>query len=639
MSSSAITFEALLDSQVASMVALTSDGRDAAYVVWTASHPKAEPLARRLWTVALDGGDPAPVQAPGVHAFPAWSHDGARLAFVSDDGHPGRMSPWVRDAADDARPVGEVAGTVEALLWSADGAKLLVLAADMGSDGAGMSNWTRIVDPADARDPVVTRPDTLWRRLLLVDVESGETTECGPEGLNVWEVGWNGAGEAAAVVSRGTSEGAYYDASVALLDLDARTHRIVHEAEWQLASPTVAPDGGQVAFVEGMCSDRAPSATGEVTVVDVATGTSRVLAPELHVQRLRWLPDGTLFYLGQAGVETMCGRLTPEGTTVSHWQGPATLGQIQRHNAAASDDGRVVVAPKEAPGEPAEIMALETDAPDRGWRRLTNLNGPLRDLATPHVERVSWQSDGVEIEGILVTPRERGEERLPLVVIAHGGPVSAWTMNYSAGYLHHGLPLAERGYAVLLPNPRGSSGRGQAFVRSLLGQFGALDLDDILAGVASLHEVGVVDRERVGITGISGGGYLSAHAATRSTAFKVSIPISCVSHWVSFHLTSNIGRFDEIFLQSDAYEPGGNHCALSPVMHVREAVTPTLILHGALDLCTPLGQAQELYRALVDVGIDTELVVYEHAGHVPVQREYLVDAWERVTSWFDWHLR
>ena len=167
---------------------------------------------------------------------------------------------------------------------------------------------------------------------------------------------------------------------------------------------------------------------------------------------------------------------------------------------------------------------------------------------------------------------------------------------------------------------------------------GGGDLRDILAGVDALVEEGVADGSRVAITGGSYGGFMAAWAVTQSDRFAASIPLACVSDWRSFHLTTNIGRFDELFLDADPFEEGGEYDARSPVVQAKNCKTPTLILHGEDDLCTPIGQAKELYQALVEAGVETELVVYPREGHGWVERDHILDAWERVRSWLARHV-
>ena len=115
--------------------------------------------------------------------------------------------------------------------------------------------------------------------------------------------------------------------------------------------------------------------------------------------------------------------------------------------------------------------------------------------------------------------------------------------------------------------------------------------------------------------------------------------MSCSSNWLSFHNTTNIGRFDELFLDADPYDAEGAYFSRSPIVHARNVRTPTLIIHGALDLCTPVGQAQELYQALAEAGVEVELVIYPREGHGTQEWDHQVDLRDRVVGWFDRHLR
>ena len=173
----------------------------------------------------------------------------------------------------------------------------------------------------------------------------------------------------------------------------------------------------------------------------------------------------------------------------------------------------------------------------------------------------------------------------------------------------------QEGYAVFLPNPRGSSGRGQEFARANLGDMGGGDFKDILAGVDALVRDGIVDDARVAITGGSYGGFMSSWAVTQTDRFAAAIPFAVVTDWTSFHYTTNIGQFDALFLQGDPDDPAGPYPKWSPVFHAHKCKTPTLILHGEDDLCTPLPQATEFYNALVEAGCEVELVVYPREGH------------------------
>ena len=641
-------------------VEVSPDGRRVAFAV-----------ASQIWLGEVGGAAPRAVaDGPGGAALPRFSPDGTRLAFLADRERAGMAGVHVLDVQGGAaRAVGDLPASAEQVRWSRDGTRLLVLAADPGSDRAGAHGATRIAGSGEEGGPLVLRPRAARRRLWLLDATDGAgaaAREAGPEGLTVWEVGWAGAGAAVAIVSDDVSESGWYRARVALLDLDARTAQTVHEPAWQLQSPVVSPNGRRVAFVEGIASDRTEVA-GSARVIDLASGAVVEAAPGHDLTALRWLDDGALLGAGPHGLETACVRIevVRGGAVRELWRGAATIGAADAMTVGASADGRVIAAVLDAPGAPPEVALLEGTAPAAAapaavppaaappaaarpaWRPLTSLNAALAEQPAPPAQRFAWSGrDGLAIEGIVLLPpgarahADGAPERpLPLVVLVHGGPANAWTFSSGSAPLALGVPLATAGYAVLMPNPRGSSGRGQAFARANVGDLGGADLQDVLAGVDALVAAGVADRARVGIAGKSYGGFMAAWAAVRSGAFAAAVPIACVSDWLSFHTTTNIGRFDELYLASDPYDPAGPYAARSPVVHARGCTTPTLILHGAEDLCTPVGQAHELYGALADAGCETELVVYPCAGHGWTEPEQVLDTHARVRAWFDRHLR
>jgi dipeptidyl aminopeptidase/acylaminoacyl peptidase len=616
---------------------VSPDGSRVATTVSASFTRKGERAETAIWLAPTDGRSEARqvTHGPGQDALPRWSPSGNELAFASDRDHPGRMSLYVlTEGPGEAEPLGEIAGSVEDACWAPDGRSLLVLAADIGADRAGAQTATKIVEQgAEEQDPQVTRPARAWRRLFRVDAESGVTAEVSPEGINVWEFDWRGA-EAVAVCSDDPSESAWYAARLALLDLDSRSARTLHAPEWQIQGPKLSPDGSRVAFVEGFCSDRGILA-GTAHVLDVGGGRPRSLAPELDVGVVAWRDDTTLFYAAWRGLGSSCGTIALDGAVEELHGGDFTLGVRYGPRIAASRDWATLVSVLDAPDRPPEVVVLEED----GARAITGLNaGAASEIPRPEWERFAWDAeDGTEIEGLLALPLERGADALPLVVLVHGGPTACWTWEF-APYRGTANLLTATGYAVLLPNPRGSAGRGQEFARANLGDMGGGDLRDILAGVDALVNDGTVDDARVAIMGGSYGGFMSCWAITQTDRFAAAIPQAVVSNWTSFHLTTNIGQFDVLFLDSDPYDPAGEYPRRSPVMHARSCRTPTLIMHGEEDLCTPLGQAHELYNALVEAGCEVELVVYPREGHGWLEREHQIDAWERIRAWLDRHL-
>ena len=598
-------------------LALSADGSRLAYIVAPSFREKGQALETRLW---IDGAEAT--EAGAADALPRFAPDGKTLAYATDRGHAGRMSLWI----DGRGEIGEIPGSVEDIQWSPDGSSLLVLAADLGSDRAGAQTATKIAEAdAEEPDPKVYRPAAHWRRLYLVEAASGATKEVSPEGVNVFEYDWAG-GKVAAVCTDEPSESAWYDAWIGLIDLDNRTVERVHTAEWQLQCPRISP-GGRVAFIEGFASDRA-----------VVTGTANVLgvgplAPELDVTWLAFADEDTLWCAGARRSGTFAARLGVGGGVDELFSADALIGLRFQPRFSTSADGSRIAAIFESAYDPPEVAFLDDGEP----RPITALNAELApQLRTADWRSYTWDSfDGLEIEGLLAVPSGHENGSLPLVVLVHGGPTGTWSWSFPFMWVHM---LAQAGYAVFLPNPRGSSGRGQEFARANLGDMGGGDFKDILAGVDALVRDGIVDDSSVAITGGSYGGFMASWAVTQTDRFAASIPFAVVTDWTSFHYTTNIGQFDALFLQGDPNDPAGPYPKWSPVFHAQKAKTPTLILHGQDDLCTPLPQATEFYNALVEAGCEVELVVYPREGHGWSEREHQLDAWNRVHAWLDKHV-
>jgi dipeptidyl aminopeptidase/acylaminoacyl peptidase len=614
-----VTPELVMELRRPNEVALSADGSRIAFAVSASFREQGKPIETRLW-VGEVGGELQPGEAGSV---PRFSPDGTRLAFASDRGHEGRLSLWVDDSE-----LGAIPGSVESIHWSPDGSHLLVLAADLGADRASADSGTKIEEAgAEAQDPKVFRPALFWRQLWLVDAATGETRHVTPDGVNVFEVGWAG-GKAAAVCTDEPSESAWYEAWLGLIDLDALTVERAHTPRWQLQAPRISP-GGQVAFIEGFSSDRG-TLTGTVHVLGHGP-----IAPELDATWIEFADEDTLWVAGWRGAGTFAGRLSLDGSYEELAGGDLTLGRRYSPALAVSADGSRAAAAYESADEAPEVVLWEN-----GERRtLTSLNAEV----APKLGNLDWRAyrwssfDGLEIEGLLALPRDAANGPLPLVVLVHGGPTASWSWAFAPEY---GLVqlLAAEGYAALLPNVRGSVGRGSEFAEANLGDMGGGDLQDILTGIDALVREGIVDDRRVAITGGSYGGFMACWAVTQTDRFAASLPMAVVTDWVSFHSTTNIGQFDRLYLQADPYDAQSDYTRRSPVYHAHKSRTPTLIFHGEDDLCTPLSQAVEFYNALVAAGCETELVVYPREGHGWTERGHQIDSWNRTRDWLARHM-
>ena len=633
------TAQLLLDVRTPAELAVSPDGTAIAFALHATVAAEGSFVPSDLYVVGTGPSD-VPVALTGggsCDQTPAWSPDGTRLAFLSDRLHAGHQLPYtVAAAGGELVLAATLAGSCESVAWSSDGGRLLVLAADPGSYGLDWS--ARAVTGAEpAPDPIVRRPGDARRRLFLIDLATGAATEAGPPDLSVWEVAWDGDDTVVALVSSDHTGSGWYQAKVARLDLTARTAVTLYEPAWQLEGLELAPDADRVAVVEGYASDHG-LLSGSLRIVDLASGGATDLWPDLEtVGAASWADAGSLWYARTDGTGNACGRIWLDGRREERWRGDAFIGDaITTPACVITDDAADIWTTHQAHGEAPELARF--DHTTNAWIRRSSFNEHIVEgRVFPDVRTVRWMGEGgVEIEGVLMTPKG-AEGPFPTIVCVHGGPTWNWGAYFSDSEPNAVL-LASAGYACLLPNPRGSIGRGHAFAQAVIGDGGGVDYRDIMAGVDHVIAEGIADPNRLGIAGLSYGGYMAGWAVGQTDRFAAAVAMSVVSNYVSFHLTSEVWWYDHAILEGAWHDPSSQYADRSPVTHAHRCTTPTLILQGADDRCTPVSQAEELFTALAETGSEVELVVYPREGHVPVERAHALDAIARTQAWFDAHL-
>lgn len=618
------------------------DGRQIAFTGAKLERLEGEPVTT-ICVADVGSGTLEEVTAgPNNDRLPRWSPDGARLAFLSDRRKKGESQLYLleRGRVGEAMPAPAVKGSIEYLSWSPDGASILLGVAETGAELAGVQGSGSTPEADTELPPWVPTVERSadqegWRRAWVYEVATGEVRAVSREGLNVWESAWCGADRLAAIVSDGPGEETWYEARLVLIDLASGKEEELHRPTQQMGLPTAAPSGRRLAIVEAICSDRLVVA-GDVRVFDPATGAStRVDSRDVDVTHVAWTGEDRLLFIGIRGLQTVAGRfdaITDEATVL--WSTDDTCGYIYPDLRPLDGDAFVTVL--SGYERYAEIVVVR-DGTARTAVSLKHDGATHTREIGGRVEPLRWTAlDGLEIEGLLAVPPGHGPH--PLVVLVHGGPISAtlnrWTVRGPS------IPiLVSRGFAVFFPNPRGSTGRGQEFASMVYGDMGGADAQDILSGIDALVERGVADGERVGVTGGSYGGFMAAWLVTQTDRFAASVAISPVTDWYSQHHTSNIGHWDRLILQDEPTNPDGEYFRRSPVMFAGRARTPTLLTAGYEDRCTPPGQAEEFYRALVEAGTESELVRYPGEGHGVRKLPAAIDLTTRVVDWFERHLR
>jgi dipeptidyl aminopeptidase/acylaminoacyl peptidase len=586
--------------------------------------------------LAEDGSVVAVTSGPGEQRHPRFSPDGALLAYVSDDRQAGDFQLRIRNMADgsDQTP-GAVDGTVEYLRFSPDGRHVLLGVAGHGADrsgGEGSGTTARLDGELPAWQPEVYAGPTAdqWRSAWVVEVETGKSRQVSQPGTNVWEAAWCGPAALLAVTSPDPGEEAWYTAELHRISLASGDAELLFAPEHQIGWPSATPSGHRWAFVTATCSDRWVVA-GDLHVAAEKGPGAVVDTGGTDVTWTQWLDDQRLGYLGLRGLTTVAGGFDDgTGKTEEIWSSHETTGDRYPMGGFLPDGSLGVVLSSYA--RYPELSFIR----DGGAQTVASLRHPGADYITSvggAIEPARWQApDGLEIEGLLCLPAGQGPH--PLIVFVHGGPVWAFRDRWSMGYVYTPL-LVSRGYAVLHPNPRGSSGRGQAFARAVFGDMGGADTYDYLSGIDALVDRGVADPERIGVCGGSYGGFMSAWLITQDRRFAAAVPMAPVTDWYSQHHTSNIPFFDTLFLADQPRARSGRYPDRSPLLFAEQVRTPTLQTTGALDRCTPPGQAIEFHTALRECGIDSALAVYPGEGHGVRKFPAVIDQCARTLGWFE----
>jgi dipeptidyl aminopeptidase/acylaminoacyl peptidase len=397
--------------------------------------------------------------------------------------------------------------------------------------------------------------------------------------------------------------------------------------------PAASGAGTWLAVVEAVCSDRWVVA-GELRLIDVTSGRVQSVDTQgVDITHAEWRSDRCLLLAGHRGLETVVGTydVSSQAFRTVWATHDVTAGFRYISVSGLADHGDCILVGESAVRAP-EIAVIAQGR----YRAIRSFDVGYGEhaRAIDAIERVSWNApDGREIQGWLLRPKVR--KPMPLVMAIHGGPVGLWRNACLARDAVHLLMLIKRGYAVFLPNPRGSSGRGTAFARLVQGDMGGADTHDCLSGIDSLVARGIADAGRLGVTGRSYGGYMTCWLIAQDPRFAAAVPVAPVSNRVSQRLLCTHDHFVDLFLQDRYDNPRGRYFERSPIMHAHKVTTPTLNICGALDRCTPPDQAVQFHNALLERDVPSVLVTYPEEGHGIRRFPAAIDFTTRVVAWFE----
>jgi dipeptidyl aminopeptidase/acylaminoacyl peptidase len=629
-------------------VQISPDGKRIAFTLQSSERP-GRPISQVwIWDAATGVARQLGTDRDAA-ASPRWSPDSQWLAYfgrIDDQSGLGAVRMDGSDPIFLGRAVGTnhpLPSTGEALTWSSGSSRIAFLSATPGPEANDANGdpmvITRYLYKPSAAEGLTRFNDNRRLHIWMVDLLSREPRQLTDGAFNEHSLDWSPKNDQVLFVSnREPDADRVFNYDVFTLTLSNGGTRRLSNTKSAEYDPVWSPDGKSIAMLATKRLLTSSETSMEDTHVWVmnADGSNRKEVGSLIDNRQeapRWSPDGkSLLFTVQERGDVRLYRLPVAGGAAE-----AVAPEAGQHGSVGSwsmSRGGAIAFSMTTPGSPAELYLKDGASPAR---KLTSLNEPLlagRQIA--EVEPFTFKSaDGIEVEAFLTKPIGlTPTSKHPLIVVLHGGPHG----QQGAGFASKAQVYAGRGWATLMVNYRGSTGYGQKFADLIFKDQDGAEGRDVISGVdAALTRYPWLDANRTGIEGVSYGGQLTNWLITQTNRFKAAIPLAGISNLVSFNYTAYYHDYLAVEFGSYPHEQGLIDLLWerSPLRYANKVKTPTLILHGENDNDVPIGEAEQFFIALKDVGVETVLVRYPREGHGLRETKHVVDALERSIVWYE----
>lgn len=620
--------EEIVGLETVSEVQMSPDGKKVAFVASTIS--KRDGVDRNSIWLANIGKYSYPLHTPYTSLQePRWSPNGEYLAFLSMENKNKRLcftNP--KGALLSEMEIFKGANSIE---WSPDGRFISFLCGE-SKNSATNEVQTRAYEAS---------------HLYVIEKTTGMIHQILKGDIRVMKYAWSPDSQQL-VVSIMNDQNNTMNQELIILNLHNEKRHFLSKTHDTTIMLAWSPDGKYIAW----CGREHEPGSGQMMIISLEEQHNfipRTICADFpgSVKWIGFLPDGRVIFAALKNFRVGIYTVMTDGSKIEilldpNETKPGSLGSgsFTNFSISLSSDGQIFATTRSGPKEPGNVVVGEWG---KQLQRITNFNRQVKEMNLGETEELSWFSkDGLEINGFLIKPVDYiPGKRYPTIVEIHGGPRRSW---WDTCYVTNSWAqlLANNGYMVLLPNPRGSSGRGAEFVRENNQDLGGKDFTDIMSGVDHIIQLGYADADRLGVAGWSYGGYLTSWAITQTNSFKVAVMGASIVNFISWQGQSSMASaWSAIHWREPliAYHHPEQIIKRSPINFVKNIKAPTLILHGANDKKIPSNQSDEFYVALKALGIPVEYMKYPSEGHVILKEVHQIDKMKRIVNWLDQHLK
>jgi len=565
----------------------------------------------------------------------AWTRNGSAISFTAKrDGDKATSLYVIPLEGGEARRVLAHATSITAYSWSPDGKRVAFLAEESAA-----KKQTELAGKGFSQE--IYEEDVPYTRVWIAEIGSSAAPRMLALEGSAAAVSWNPADNRLAVALAPTplTDDDLINRKVRVVDADSGRVLAKADNSGSLGDVEWSPDGKSLAILDG--EDRHDADSARLFIVNPQTGAMKQLMAgvDWDFAHIAWMRASRLAYLADEGVWTSFNRIEADGSgraTIVATGGPVLTA------LSLAADGQTAAFLAESPEHPPEVYFMRHG--EAAPRRLTNCNPWLAQRRLAKQEPAKWKArDGMELEGILIHPLDaKPGTRYPFILNVHGGPEAHERNGWQTAYSKPGQVSAARGYAVFLPNYRGSTGRGVKFLKLSQGDPAGKEFDDLADAVDHFVATGLADKAKVGITGGSYGGYATAWCSTYySEKFAAGVMFVGISNKISKFGTTDIVN-EEFYVHAlhRPWEKWQMFLERSPIYHAGKSKTPVLISGGLADPRVHPQQSLEMYRHLkLRSAAPVRLVRYPGEPHGNRRAAARYDYHLRMLQWFDHYLK